>query len=162
MAGNQNSGRRPKPTALHVLNGNPSRKNLNKNEPRPPAGDIAKPAGLTAGAGAVWDEIAPVCLAMGTLTTADIRAFATFCELQSTMQQASASKDGRALFRLEREEENDAQVAIVIDAALKLERETAAALRPYYELFGLTPVARARIALPKAEAPVSKWAGVLA
>jgi hypothetical protein len=45
---------------------------------------------------------------------------------------------------------------------VKLERETANALRPYYALFGLEPVSRARISVPKkAEEPVSKWAGQL-
>lgn len=162
--GNHNSGRRPKPTALHILNGNPSRKNLNINEVRPPAGDITQPTGLSAGASVVWAELAPVCLAMGTLTTADLRPFATLCELQSTLQQTSASKDGRALFTLKAQDEAGSTVKIVINAVLKLERETANALRPYYEYFGLTPSSRARLATPKGkatEAPVSKWAGAL-
>ena len=163
MSGNKNSGRRPAPTALTVLRGNPSKKNLNENEPVPPSGTAEKPAGLSVVAGAVWDELAPIALAMRTLTVADVRAFATLCELQSTMQQAAASKDGRRLFSLQPQDGTDADspMEIVIDAALKLERETAAALRPYYELFGLTPVARARISVPKGQAPVSKWAGVL-
>jgi phage terminase small subunit len=163
MAGNQNSGRRPKATALHVLRGNPSRKKLNENEPRPPAGDIAKPTGISATAASVWDELAPVCVAMGTLTTADVRSFTTLCELQATFQAVAASKDGKALFRLEREDREvaDGRLEIVIDAAVKLERETAAALRPYYELFGLTPVARARISVSHGEKPVSKWAGLI-
>jgi hypothetical protein len=126
---------------LHILNGNPSRKKLNENEVRPPAGEITKPATLSMAGGLVWDELAPVCLAMGTLTTADVKAFATACELQATFTAAAGFK-GTPEF----------------DA--RLERETAAALRPYYELFGLTPVARARISVPKAEKPVSKWAGM--
>lgn len=162
--GNQNSGRRPAPTKLTVLRGNPSHKKLNENEPTPPAGDPVKPTGLSPGASAVWDELAPICIAMGTLTVADVRVFASMCELQSTMQETSAAKDGRALFALEREDRDDEQspMVIQIDAILKLERDTATALRPYYALFGLEPVSRARISVPKkAEAPTSKWAGVL-
>jgi phage terminase small subunit len=160
--GNQNSGRRPQPTALTVLRGNPSRKKLNENEVVPPAGEIVKPAGLSVAAGVVWDELAPVCLAMGTLTTADIRAFASLCELQSTMQQTSAAKDGRELFRLQPEKDDESRVEVVIDSILRLERETATALRPYYDYFGMTPSSRARIQVPKkAEAPESKWAGAL-
>jgi P27 family predicted phage terminase small subunit len=159
--GNHNSGRRPKPTALHVLNGNPSRKNLNKNEVRPPAGDPTKPTGLSAGASVVWDELAPVCVAMGTLTTADVAAFASMCELQSTMREASASKDGRQLFRLQSDPDDSARLEIVVDAALRLERETAGALRPYYDMFGLNPIARAKISVPKESAPASKWAGIV-
>ena len=144
MAGNRNSGRRPAPTALTVLRGNPSKKNLNENEPVPPVGTAEKPTWLTA--------------------VADQRAFATLCELQSTLQQTSASKDGRQLFRLERDGASESDpMEIVIDAVLRLERETANGLRPYYEYFGLTPASRARIAVPKrASEPESKWAGALA
>jgi phage terminase small subunit len=162
--GYENSGRRPQPTALTVLRGNPSKKKLNKNEPAPPAGEVVKPSGLSAGASAVWDELAPICLAMRTLTIADVRVFTTLCELQATLQQASARKDGADLFRLEAADEDDPKsLTVVIDAVLKLERDTANALRPYYALFGLEPVSRARISVPKAKAeePVSKWAGAL-
>lgn len=160
--GFEHSGRRPKPTALHLLNGNPSRKKLNQNEPVPPSGQVGKPCGLSVGGSAVWDELAPVCLAMKTLTVADVRPFGTLCELQATLQATSASKDGRELFRLQEQDSNDPQspMEIVIDAALKLERETALALRSYYDFFGLTPASRARISVPKDAAPVSKWAGV--
>lgn len=163
--GNQNSGRRPQPTALKVLRGNPSKTPLNQNEPVPPDGDVAKPSGLSVGASAVWDELAPICLAMRTLTAADVRVFSTMCELQATLSQASEMKgqDGREWFTTKREKPNDDQsdYIVVVDAVLKLERDTAVALRPFYALFGLEPVSRARIRVPKDEAPKSKWAGVL-
>jgi len=140
--GNQNSGRRPKPTALHVLRGNPSRKKLNENEVRPPAGDVGKPEALSLGASGVWDELAAVCLAMGTLTPADLKPFATLCELQEAFTRSALAKGTEAY---------DARV----------ERESANALRPYYEYFGLTPSSRARISVPKkADEPQSKWAGI--
>jgi P27 family predicted phage terminase small subunit len=162
--GNHNSGRRPKPTALKVLRGNPGQRRLNAAEPRPPAGEIVRPETLSTGAVVVWDELAPICMAMKTLTPADVVPFATLCELQSTMRQTSAAKDGRRLFSLEAQdsEDRDSPMVIVIDATLKLERETATSLRPYYEYFGLTPSSRARISVPKQQdEPVSKWAGAL-
>lgn len=144
--GNANSGRRPQPTNLTVLRGNPSKKKLNENEPRPPSGEIAKPAGLSAGAAGVWDELAPVAVAMGTLTMADLKPFATLCELQATLQQASSQKDNAA----------------TAQAGIKLEKEVAAVIRPYYALFGLEPVSRARLAVPsKDKEPASKWAGLI-
>ena len=150
---------------MTVLRGNPSKKPLNKLEPMPPVGEVVKPEGLSPQASAVWDELAPVCLAMGTLTTADVRVFGTMCELQATMQEASAAKGRKKLFNLASQDSSDPEspLEVVIDSVLKLERETATALRPYYALFGLEPVSRARIQVPKrkAEEPVSKWAGVL-
>src|SRR6185369_15691321 len=137
--GNQNSGRRPAPTSLTVLRGNPSRKKLNENEPRPTAGDVGKPDGLSSRAVRVWDELAPVCLAMGTLTTADLRAFATLCELQATILEASAQKDAEGFGMFTLSEDYNGAPKVGTHAAIKLERETAQALRPYYEYFGLTP-----------------------
>lgn len=147
--GNHNSGRRPQPTALKLLRGNPSKTKPNALEPKPPAGAVTKPGGLSTGAAAVWDELAPICLAMGTLTVADVRVFGTLCELQASLQYATAQK-AQAMAG------GEADLA----AVLKAERDTANTLRPYYALFGLEPISRAKIQVPKAE-PVSKWGDAL-
>jgi hypothetical protein len=89
----------------------------------------------------VWQELGPLCDQMGTLTRVDVAAFATLCELEATRRGASAAKDGSHP-----------------QAAIALERQTATTLRPYYALFGLEPVSRARIQVVKVEVPVSKWA----
>jgi hypothetical protein len=135
--GNHNSGRRPKPTALKLLQGNPGKRKLNALEPKPPAGEVVKPAGMTPDAMRLWDLMAPICLAMGTLTTADVFSFATLCELRARQDAVVLTDDTDKLLRV------------------------ATALRPYYEKFGLEPVGRARISVPQQEQPVSKWAGVL-
>ena len=84
---------------------------------------------------------------MGTLTPADVSAFAALCELQATLRAASQRKMALGVF--------DADAA-------RLERDTATALRPYYGMFGLDPSSRARLSVPKREdTPASKWAGVL-
>ncbi len=161
--GNQNSGRRPKPTALKVLQGNPGQRKLNTREPKPPAGVVVRPGHLSGAAVAIWDELAPIAMAMGTLTPADVAPFVTLCELELTRRLASAEKnrDGFTPFLVTTVPDPDGEVHIKMSEhpAIKLERSTAAALRPYYEKFGLEPVGRARIALPKGdEAPASKWA----
>jgi hypothetical protein len=129
---------------LKVLRGNPGKRKPNAREPTPPVGEVIKPVDISPAAAGVWDELAPVALAMGTLTRADIRPFATLCELQATFT-ATATTKGTAAF----------------DA--RLERDTAAVLRPYYALFGLEPVSRARLVVPKKDEaePASKWAGAL-
>ena len=144
--GRENSGRRRQPTALKMLRGNPSKTKLNVNEPTPD-GPVAKPIYLSVLADVAWEQIAPVAIAMGTLTAADVWAFSALCELQGTLWHAAVKKE----------------MAADLPAALKLERETAIALRPYYALFGLDPSSRARLSVPKgAREPESKWAGILA
>lgn len=143
--GNQNSGRRPAPTALKVLRGNPGCRKLNDQEPIPAAeGPVVKPVYLSLGASAVWDEIAPPCLAMGTLTAPDVPAFARLCELEWTARAASHGKD-QPEWKGQREE-----------------RDAALALKSYYDFFGMTPSGRSRIRVPKVDKPVSKWEAVRA
>jgi hypothetical protein len=128
--GNRNSGRRPQPTALKVLRGNPGQRRLNDAEPQP-KGEVVKPA-MSEAAGVVWDRVAPVALAMGTLTAADVDAFKSFCELQAALD---ANTD--------------------VDRLMKL----TASVRPYYGMFGLEPSGRTKIKVPKTE-PTSKWAAI--
>jgi hypothetical protein len=142
--GNANSGRRPQPTALKVLRGNPGQRKLNTREPTPPPGEVVQPEGLSAGAAAIWAELAPICLHMGTLTPADLRPFRTLCELQASLDRASVLKTVNEW-----------------EAAMKLEKDYAGLIRPYYALFGLEPVSRARITVPKADDAGTKWDGVL-
>lgn len=160
--GYENSGRRPQPTALKMLRGNPGKGKLNEREPRPPAGDVEKPAMLSGTACVVWDRLAPVCLAMGTLTVADVTTFGTLCELQATLEQASKQKDAVGFAPFTVSDDYNGAPTVKIHAALKLERETAIAIRPFYALFGLEPSGRARLSVRKPDdAPQSKWAGVL-
>jgi P27 family predicted phage terminase small subunit len=160
MAGNQNSGRRPKPTALKVLQGNPGKRKLNQHEPKPPQGDVKPPEGISKAALSVWTRIAPVAMAMGTLTPADVWAFKTLCELQATFDIAAGQKDAPEFAPFTVGEDYNAVPMVKVHAALKLEKETALALRPYYEKFGLEPVGRARISVPPQEKTESKWEAI--
>jgi phage terminase small subunit len=137
--GNVNSGRRPQSAALRALRGNPSKTRIQPDLVAP-AGRVEKPTTLSPGAAAVWDELAPVARAMQTLSSADVKAFATLCELQASFT-ANAQRKGKATFDP------------------REERALAAALRPFYALFGLEPASRSRIKIAPVEpVPVSKWA----
>ena len=156
MAGNRNSGRRPKPTALKVLKG-VRRDRINQNEPKAQPGEPARPEALSPGAAAVWDRLAPLCLGQGTLSLSDGDAFATLCELVATRDLASREKSAPAFQVLVGD--NKPQEHPV----LRLERATANALRPYFEKFGLDPQGRARLTVgPSADQGKSKWAGLIA
>lgn len=159
MAGNRNSGRRPQPTALKVLRGNPSKTRLNEAEPQPPDGNVVQPATLSAQGAVIWGEIAPVATAMGTLTVADVWAFSRLCELEAMARATAGVKDNGELFRVKSERDGD--VVVTIDDVVATEVKLANALRPYYEKFGLEPSGRSRIKVPKDKAPESKWAKLI-
>ena len=163
--GNQNSGRKPKPTALKLLQGNPGQRKLNQDEPKPPEGPIEAPNCLSEKARQVWDEVAPICIQMGTLTPADVYAFAEYCELQATARMASAEKSepGFSIFlhTTTVDSAGNEHQNVKVHPAIKIEGDVAVKLRPYYEYFGMTPSSRARLVVKKNEEPKSKWAGVL-
>jgi phage terminase small subunit len=129
--GNKNSGRRPSPTALKLLRGNPGKRELNQREPQPPSDAVVKPDYLTPISARIWDEMAPDCIAMGTLTRPDIEAFAKMCELEASARFWSQGKELPG-WKNQREE-----------------RDAAAALKAFYIEFGKTPSSRSRIKVPK-------------
>jgi P27 family predicted phage terminase small subunit len=63
------------PTALTVV---PDKRRA--REPKPRAGTIKPPTGLSRGALEVWRRKAPDMIAKGVLTTWDVDAFAEYCE----------------------------------------------------------------------------------
>lgn len=160
MAGNSNSGRRPRPTAVNDLMGNPS-KTKRPPEPQPPTGPVNPPASLSPQAKDVWTQVAPVCEHMGTLTTADVDTFAAYCELQATLNQIvqfKARPDWTPVITNRHGEP-------VEHPAVRMERQTALALKVYQEKFGLDASSRARLAVPQttqtANDPAAKWDGLL-
>ena len=156
MAGNRNSGRRPKPTGLKVLQG-VRKDRINHNEPKPQPGEPARPEALSPGAAAVWTRLAPLCLGQGTLSLSDGDAFATVCELVATRDLVSREKSSPAFSVLTDDEKPQEH------PVLRLERATANALRPYFEKFGLDPQGRARLTVgPSSDHGKSKWAGLIA
>jgi hypothetical protein len=130
----------------------PSRHGARIDPPPVPPVPVVKPTTLSAGASVVWDELAQHAIALGTLTVSDARAFSVLCELVATAEWASTQKGDSAKART-------------------LERQTAGAVRPYLEMFGLAgPSSRTRRHVPPSPPPStpldkflrpSKWQGVL-
>jgi hypothetical protein len=160
--GNHNSGRRPQPAALKALRGNPSKTKLNQREPKPPPGEVVKPAEMSADASRVWDAIAPIAIGMGTLTPADVWAFKTLCELQASLDMAARAKSAPEFAPFTVSEDYNGAPKMGIHGALSLELRYAPIIRPYYEKFGIDgPTGRARMSIPGKKEPETKWAGVL-
>ena len=80
------AGRRPKPTALKILDG--TERGPRKQEPSLPTGVPPMPERLKVDAVAMaqWHELAGILTRMGVLTLADGEALATLCEVHSAEQ----------------------------------------------------------------------------
>lgn len=73
-------GRKPKPTALKRLDGNPGKRGYNHDEPVPPKGLPTFPEHLSEVARDEWDRLAQVLHDMGVLTSVDRAALAAYCQ----------------------------------------------------------------------------------
>jgi P27 family predicted phage terminase small subunit len=72
-------GRRPKPTRLKVLTGNPGRRPLNANEPKPEPAVPECPVELGPVARREWDRMAGELAPLRILTNLDRAALAAYC-----------------------------------------------------------------------------------
>lgn len=89
-------GRRPKPTALKIREGNPGKRPLNQNEPTPQTLAPSRPSHLAGEAKKEWDRIVPELLELGLLSRVDRVALACYCESWGLYLKALAKlrKDG--------------------------------------------------------------------
>jgi P27 family predicted phage terminase small subunit len=74
------SGRKPRPTHLKVLEGNPGKRPLRKNEPKPPPTVPHCPRHLSDEAKKEWRRVTPLLDTLGLLTQIDRAALAMYCE----------------------------------------------------------------------------------
>lgn len=81
-------GRKPKPTALKVLEGNPGKRQLNKNEPKPNTKLPKCPDWLEEEAKAEWKRLAKNLNELGILTELDANTFASYCQAYARWREA--------------------------------------------------------------------------
>jgi len=86
------TGRKPTPTALRVLRGNPGKRPLPPNEPTPDAArvDLPAPDWLPDEGRAEWTRIVPLLAKNGLLTELDTVALAAYCAAFAEWREASA------------------------------------------------------------------------
>ena len=81
-------GRKPKPTAVKVLEGNPGKRPLNLYEPGPEKTAPECPSWLNDEAKEEWDRLADKMVNLGTLTEMDMAAFAGYCQSYARWKEA--------------------------------------------------------------------------
>ena len=156
-------GRKPKPTALKELEGNPSRRTLNENEPKPRAAVLPVkredkpdaqrallrsessdcPDWLEDEAKAEWARMGDILADMGVLTEVDVTAFAGYCQAYARWKEAEEflTQHGSIIRTPNGYLQQVPQVSIA-QTNLKI-------MLKFCEQFGLTPSARSRIVANK-------------
>jgi P27 family predicted phage terminase small subunit len=82
-------GRKPKPSYLRVVAGNPGKRPINKREPNAPPSAPHPPSTLNDDARNEWRRVARQLVAMGVLATIDRIALAAYCDAYAQWLAAS-------------------------------------------------------------------------
>ena len=82
------AGRRRKPTALKLVQGNAGHRPLPKNEPKPEIASLAPPADMDEAALRYWAPIAAKLVAARILTEVDVDALVLYCDSCAAYQNA--------------------------------------------------------------------------
>jgi P27 family predicted phage terminase small subunit len=136
-------GPAPKPVELKILEGNPGRRPLPTNHPKPRPVAPKPPYKLHPVARRFWKEHAPKLEAMGILTEVDGPAF-----VMMATHYAMAWEAGQVL-RDEGLVVEDERGLPRKHPILQVLRDSSAAFRMYAAQFGLTPSARAKLSIPE-------------
>lgn len=136
-----NRGRKPKPTAMKQLQGNPGKRPLNKREPKPKT-PVKRPYKLGKGLqDRFWKEHAPELERLQILTGIDSAAFRLMAEHYSFAVQAAQElrEEGLTVDGREGKKKNP---------KAQIFKDNSLAFKSFATEFGMTPSARARLSLP--------------
>jgi P27 family predicted phage terminase small subunit len=152
-------GRKPKPTALKIVTGNPGKRKLNEREPKPGTGRPPLPAWLDellpdpsegqsgkearSAIRSAWERVAERCEAMGVLTVADGVALEVISVTLELYRSAVREliRDGQTC----RHELDDGTVKLKRHPAVGTAGQWATLINALLAKFGLTPSDRVKL-----------------
>jgi P27 family predicted phage terminase small subunit len=152
-------GRKPVPTELKLLRGNPGKRAVNRDEPKPDPKAPGMPVWLSNEARAEWRRVVPELERLGLSAKVDRAALAAYCETWATFVAAERLIHEKGLLIMRVIEEVTGSDGNVLELhvsptknpAVIIARDAAAQVRAFCSEFGLTPSARTRLQMPEAE-----------
>jgi P27 family predicted phage terminase small subunit len=147
-------GRKPTPTHLRVIRGNPSRRPLPKNEPQPRGALLVAPAYLTEPQKIIWAKIIAVA-APGLLRACDEFAVASLAQHLAAAVEANKllAESGSLLVK--------SSSGPVPNPYLRIRRQELERAHALMAELGFTPASRSRIELTPDVQPDDDWEGLL-
>ncbi len=140
-------GRKPKPTHLKVVTGNPGKRQLNENEPRPDLSIPAPPPHLSDEAKVEWGRVCDQLYRLKLLSDIDRASLAAYAQAYGRWVQAEralakmAESDGVTKGLLVKTRNGNAIQNPLVGTANK----AMADMMRYAAEFGMTPSARSRL-----------------
>ena len=131
-------GRPRKPTNIIELEGNPGKRRINKNEPKPVAGAQC-PDWLDDYAKEEWARVMPELERLGLLTFVDETAFAAYCQEYDRWRKAEEHIKKYGIMMVTKSKN------IIQHPAVGVANTAISLMHKYLVEFGMTPVARTRL-----------------
>lgn len=132
-------GRRPLPTAMKVLRGNPGKRPLNAAEPVVPAKVPLCPAHLDAEAKREWRRVVRELKRAGLLTSIDRAALAAYCQVWSRWVTAEIKvREAGTVVR-------SPKGFPMLNPYLSVANRAMGQMRAFLTEFGMTPSSRSRV-----------------
>ena len=144
-------GRKPIPTKLKVLQGNPGKRPLNESEPKPEATDegLEAPEFLNKVAREEWNRIVPIMRNLGVMTDVDTGIMIGYCQAYATLRKAIEDIEKYGLVYQPNEDKPYLQQTPFLSIANKAMTQ----MRKHASELGLTPSARARLSVGDGRVP---------
>ena len=134
-----NRGRKPKPTALKIFEGNPGNRPLPDDEPKPEVRDLQMPKWLDDEGQSFWNEYAPMLAKMGVLTEADRTALTLAAQAWSDWKHATDELKSHGATIPAR------HCGVMMNPHIRIRANAEDRLKHWMTEFGLSPVARTRV-----------------
>ncbi len=156
-------GRKPKPTHLKLIEGNPGTRPIRTGPERPITTMPEPPDHLNADARTEWDRVAHGLHALRLLETVDRAALAAYCTAYARWVQAE-----RAIAEMGKRDMLTGGLMIktsngnaIQNPLVGTANKAASDMVRYAAEFGMTPSARVRPEVDGSGAATSKWAGLI-
>lgn len=136
-------GRKPKPTKIKELEGNPGKRALNKKEPKPELLIPSCPAHLKGEARKEWNRIVKELHALGILTNVDRAALVVYCTAWADYVKAcnKLEKEGYVII--------SDKGGMYQNPWVALQKRSMDQIMRFAAEFGMTPSSRSRVRVEK-------------
>lgn len=133
------AGRRPKPTRLKELAGNPGKRALNKSEPKfSELKSVDPPEWLGGLAVTMWETLMPELLGARLLTVADLHNVEAFCMAYQRWREAEQDINENGLVI-------HTEKSVIKNPAVTIVNEAKRQMTQFGSLLGLDPSSRTRL-----------------
>lgn len=142
---------KPKPTHLKVITGNPGKRSLPENEPKPHPTSPQCPGDIDTQAKKTWHRLAPKLERLGLLSEIDGDAFAHLCQIRSRLIAIHnfIKNKNKSLVQVTERPAPDGGVIMEFkpSAYVVMEKQYYQLFRMYAAEFGLSPRGRAGLSV---------------